>query len=80
MGKRMDFVYWVVTTLAEPLWLANELIAEIGYGQGEVIPVTAGQTSLSTVHYKVGNSQIILHISPSSSSPITNTTNNSSNI
>jgi hypothetical protein len=49
MKKRMDFVYWVVATLAEPLWLANELIAEICYGQGKVIPVTTGQTSLSTV-------------------------------
>jgi len=55
-----------VTTLAEPLWLINEPIAEIGYGQGEVIPVTAGQTSLSTAHYKVSSSRIILHITASS--------------
>jgi hypothetical protein len=74
MGIRMDFVYWVVAALAEPLWLANEPISEIGYGQGEVTAVTVGQTSLSTVHSKVGSSQIILHISPSSSSLIKNMT------
>jgi hypothetical protein len=67
MGIRKDFVYRVVATLAAAFWLANKPIADIGYGQGEVIPVTAGQTSSSTVHYKVGSSShIILHITPSS--------------
>ena len=66
MGIRTYFVHWLVANLAEPLWLANEPISEIGYGQGKVTAVTDGQTSLSIVHYKVGSSHIILNITPSS--------------
>jgi hypothetical protein len=62
----MDFVHWLVANFAEPLWLANEPISQIGYGQGKVTAVTDGQASLSTVHYDVGSSHIILHITPSS--------------
>ena len=39
MGIRTDFVHWLVANLAEPLWLANEPISEIGYGQGKVTAV-----------------------------------------
>jgi hypothetical protein len=62
----MDFVHWQVANLAEPLWLANVPISEIGYEQGKVTAVTDGQTSLSTLHHEVGSSHIILHITPSS--------------
>jgi hypothetical protein len=88
MGIRMGFVCWLVATFVEHPMVCQSATAVQGLnigktghrGGGGGFQVTAEETSLFTVQYRVGSSQIILTTSPSSPSFITNMTNISTNI